>query len=66
MIKKENIWYKDNGKWWYNVGKFEATIENTWDNKFRLRVAKDTVDLDYDFKTLTKAKLVAEVFIANG
>ena len=67
-IKKdtEGVWVKENGKYWYYNKKFEAVIEKTWDNKFRLRVAKTTVDLDYEFATLKKAKLVAEIFIAEA
>jgi hypothetical protein len=63
---KDYMWEKLDGKYWYTNKGFEATIENTWDKKFRLRVAKDTVDLDYEFSTLKKAKLVAEIFIANA
>lgn len=63
---KEKVWTKDNNKWWYYSNKFEATIEKTWDSKFRLMIAKTTVDLDCEFKTLKSAKIVAEIFITHA
>lgn len=65
-MTEELVWIYEGKKYWFYYKKFEATISKTWDKKFRLMVAKEGVDLDYEFATLKKAKAVAEFFIANA